>query len=138
MTHYAYPKPTHGYAALYLAKIEFQPSGNGTTADSNRLSATAIDGDGTIRLGQVLWGDGTVTQGTTAAGPCPPKPSPTTRPGPYEAHGDQQTFVKDHRYTKAGTYQISVTVDSGNADCRPNGPASETATLTISVTVNAA
>lgn len=138
VTRYAYPKPTQTYTPLYISKIEYRPSGGGTTEDSNRLSATAFDGDGTIHLGQILWGDGVVTPGTAAPGACPPRPSPTTRPGPYEPNDDQQTYVRDHRYAKAGTYKISVTVTSGNADCRPNGPASETATLSLSVTVNPA
>lgn len=138
VTRYAYPKPTRQYTSLYISKIEFQPSGSGTTADDNALTVRAVDGDGTIRLGQIAWGDGTLTQGAAAPGPCAPKPSPTTRPGPYQPHGDDRTFVKHHRYTTAGTYKISVTVSSGNADCRPNGPASETVTLDLTVTVEPA
>jgi hypothetical protein len=68
------------------------------------LNAHATDGDGTIRLVSVNWGDGgpvTKTGGTTQ---CPANPP-----------GDCKDFAFQHTYAGPGTYAVTLTITSSGS-----------------------
>jgi hypothetical protein len=126
---YAYPGPTTAYPPLTL-RAEINPQA-GTTSQTFTLEGVAKDGDGTIFVSSVNWGDGTVNGGEAGPTSCPAYPSPTAAPGPYQPHGDSRTFTRTHTYSAIGDYKVVVTVRSINADCRPHGPRAEVATVTF-------
>jgi hypothetical protein len=126
---YPYPAPTTSYAPLALrASIDPQAGAVGQTFT---LEGNATDGDGTIFVTSVSWGDGTVDGGEASPASCPAYPSPTAAPGPYRPRPDDRTFTRTHAYSAAGSYKVVLTVRSINADCRPNGPRAEVATVTF-------
>ncbi|MFN2539449.1 MAG: hypothetical protein ABR549_15040 [Mycobacteriales bacterium] len=127
--HYAYPAPTRTYEGLSLsAKMDPHSGSVGETFD---LEGDATDGDGTIFVAGIDWGDGTVDKGEASPAQCPAYPSPTANPGPYQPASDHRTFTRSHVYRAAGDYRVVVTVRSVNADCRPHGPKPETASVTF-------
>ena len=128
--HYAYPAPTKTYAPLALS-AEVNPQ-SGSVGQTFALEGHATDGDGTIFVTSVNWGDGTVDGGEALPYRCPAYPSPTANPGPYQPAPDNRTFTRSHVYQRSGTFTVTVTVHSVNADCRPHGPKAETASVTFS------
>ena len=133
-TFYAYPKPTAAYKGLYVTATS--SSGEGDTLDTFRLTVDANDGDGAITFGGLTWGDGTSVAAQSVPGSCPPRPSPTTRPGAYQPAADAKHFAYTHQYSAPGSYTINITVNSGNTTCRPHGPASETSTVKLTIKIN--
>jgi hypothetical protein len=125
---YAYPAPTRKYAGLALT-AELKPSDAPSRTVS--LQGHATDGDGTVFVARIDWGDGTVDPGEATPTSCPAYPSPTAAPGPYQPAPDSRSFTRSHVYHASGDYTVVVTVRSVNADCRPHGPAPETATATF-------
>jgi hypothetical protein len=123
---YAYPRPSKTYARLALS-ASVDP-GTGPVGQLFALSAATSDGDGTIFVTSVDWGDGTVGAGEASPGACPAYPSPTAQPGGYRPQPDRRNLRFTHRYRQAGRYTVTVEVRSLNADCRPYGPAQEQAT----------
>ncbi|MCW2707280.1 MAG: hypothetical protein JWM22_1122 [Frankiales bacterium] len=123
---YAYPRPSKTYARLALS-ASVNPR-TGTVGQLFALSAATSDGDGTIYVTSVDWGDGTVGAGEANPGACPAYPSPTAQPGGYRPQPDRRNLRFTHRYRQAGSYTVTVEVRSLNADCRPYGPAQEQAT----------
>jgi hypothetical protein len=123
---YAYPRPSKTYARLALS-ASVNPR-TGTVGQLFALSAATSDGDGTIYVTSVDWGDGTVGAGEANPGACPAYPSPTAQPGGYRPQPDRRNLRFTHRYRQAGRYTVTVEVRSLNADCRPYGPAQEQAT----------
>ena len=128
--HYASPGPTKTYEGLAFS-AEVNPQ-SGSVGQKFTLIGYAKDGDGTIFVVSVDWGDGTTDGGESTPTSCPAYPSPTAKPGPYQPAPDSRTFTRTHVYTAAGTYKLVVTVRSINADCRPHGPKTETAAVTFS------
>lgn len=129
VTHYAYPGPTTTYDSLSLsAQVDPQ---SGAVGQTFSLQGDALDGDGTIFLASINWGDGTTDSGEALPASCPAYPSPTANPGPYQPAPDHRTFTRSHVYQKAGDFTVTVTVNSVNADCRPHGPKRETASVTF-------
>ena len=128
--YYAYPGPTKTYEGLAFS-AEVNPQ-DGSVGQKFTLVGYAKDGDGTIFVVGVNWGDGTTDGGESTPDHCPAYPSPTAKPGPYQPAPDSRTFTRTHVYTAAGTYKLVVTVRSINADCRPHGPRTETAAVTFS------
>ena len=137
-TTYAYPKPTRTYDGLRLSAT--MNPGDGFTTTTFRLSVTASDGDGTIYLESIDWGDGTRTT-TPNPQACKSYPPLTSPPGAYSPQADSYDKAFTHRYTRTGTFTVRVTVTSVNKDCRPNGPARESRTAVFdgsdAVTVSA-
>jgi hypothetical protein len=123
---YAYPRPSKTYARLALS-ASVDPR-TGTVGQLFALSAATSDGDGTIYVTSVDWGDGTVGAGEADPGACPAYPSPTAQPGDYRPQPDRRNLRFTHRYRQAGRYTVTVEVRSLNDDCRPYGPAQEQAT----------
>jgi hypothetical protein len=123
---YAYPRPSKTYARLALS-ASVDPR-TGTVGQLFTLSAATSDGDGTIYVTSVDWGDGTVGAGEANPGACPAYPSPTAQPGGYRPQPDRRNLRSTHRYRQAGRYTVTVQVRSLNADCRPYGPVQEQAT----------
>jgi hypothetical protein len=123
---YAYPRPSKTYARLALS-ASVNPR-TGTVGQLFALSAATSDGDGTIYVTSVDWGDGTVGAGEANPGACPAYPSPTAQPGGYRPQPDRRNLRSTHRYRQAGRYTVTVQVRSLNADCRPYGPVQEQAT----------
>jgi hypothetical protein len=126
---YAYPGPTKTYAGLSLT-AQLDPQ-SGSAGQTFSLQGHATDGDGTIFVTSVDWGDGKVDGGEAIPDSCPAYPSPTANPGPYQPAPDSRTFTRSHVYTSAGDYRVVVTVTSVNADCRPHGPKAEKASATF-------
>ena len=127
--YYAYPAPTRTYNGLEFS-AEVNPQ-QGSVGQKFTLVGYARDGDGTIFVTSVDWGDGTVDGGEPDPDSCPAYPSPTANPGPYQPAPDKRTFTRTHVYSAAGTYKLVVTVRSINADCHPHGPRTETASATF-------
>lgn len=127
--YYPYPSPTTSYASLYFQSAKVTPEDSGTlTVD---LEARAVDGDGTIFVTAIDWGDGHTDGGEPDPSGCPAYPSPTSNPGPYKPQPDDRIIATSHHYATAGTYTVAIRVRSINADCRPRGPAHETAVATL-------
>ena len=126
---YAYPAPTRTYTALYFASAKAMPTND--AAHDLDVEARATDGDGTVFLTSIDWGDGTTSGGEKDPASCPAYPSPTAQPAPYRPHPDDRTLAASHRYARAGTYTVKILVRSINADCRPHGPKQETALATL-------
>jgi hypothetical protein len=105
---------------------------SGSVGQVFTLSAQAVDGDGTIYVVGVDWGDGTVSGGESDPTQCRSYPSPSTQPGPYQPSPDNRKFTRRHSYARSGAYNVTLTVRSVNADCRPHGPATETTKVTFS------
>ncbi|MCU1601737.1 MAG: hypothetical protein JWO22_2446 [Frankiales bacterium] len=125
--HYPYPAPTTTYDRLALsAGMNPQSADAGTVFT---LEATATDGDGSIFLTDIDWGDGSHDSGEASPRSCPAYPSPTSNPGPYQPEPDHRSFSRSHVYANAGTYSPTISVRSINADCRPNGPGTETTSV---------
>jgi len=127
--YYAYPAPTKRYDGLYFVAAKAVPEGGGSR--SAEAEARAKDGDGTIFVTSVDWGDGTSDGGESNPPSCPAYPSPTAQPAPYRPHPDDRTFTRSHTYAQQGTYTITIHIRSVNADCRPHGPKTETADATL-------
>ncbi|MCU1622143.1 MAG: hypothetical protein JWL79_988 [Frankiales bacterium] len=124
---YPYPSPTKGYRGLALTASMNTP--RGTVGQSFTLQGHATDGDGTIFVTSVDWGDGTVDGGEPSPTSCPAYPSPSANPGPYQPEPDSRSFARSHAYANPGDYKVVVTVRSVNADCHPHGPIAETLSL---------
>lgn len=124
-TTYAYPRPTRSYEGLRLSAT--MNPGDGYTTTTFSMSVTASDGDGTIYLQSIEWGDGTKT---TEPNPqaCKSYPPLTSPPGAYDPQDDSYQKSFKHKYAAKGNYVVTVTVASVNKDCRPHGPATETRT----------
>ncbi|HUR13297.1 MAG TPA: hypothetical protein VM097_02260 [Mycobacteriales bacterium] len=86
-------------AGLFLDAILDPANGTSPGADVG-LFAHATDGDGTIRLVSVTWGDG--TKSTTA------EVTECAAQGP----ADCKDFELHHTYAAAGTYTVTLTVAS--------------------------
>lgn len=129
VTRYPYPGPTRGYTSLYVESAEVDPANDGRHGVT--LKAHAADGDGTILVTSIDWGDGTKSGGEPDPSSCPPHPSPTAKPGPYQPEPSDRTITATHRYKTAGSYDVVLSVRSINADCRPHGPATERATASF-------
>jgi hypothetical protein len=122
---YAYPKPTTSYQGLSLSAT-IDP-GNGDTTDVFSVTVKATDGDGRTYFAGLDWGDGTTVAADPSPRRCASYPPLTSPPGPYRPQPDARTFGPyRHRFTRGGTYTVTVRVSSVNADCRPNGPQAET------------
>lgn len=121
-TTYPYPKPTRTYDGLRLSAT--MNPGDGYTTTRFTMSVTASDGDGTIYLKSISWGDGTTT---TEPNPqsCKSYPPLTSPPGAYQPQADDYKRSFPHTYKAEGDYKVVVTVASVNKDCRPNGPRTE-------------
>ncbi len=118
---YPYPKPARAYDALFFEATS-APQDNTT---ETVLTIKARDGDGDITFGGLTWGDGTSVAAEAQPTHCPPYPSPTAAPGPYQPKPSSRTLIFRHRYNSAGPFSLLFTVRSGNSTCRPNGPAAE-------------
>jgi hypothetical protein len=127
--YYAYPAPTKTYEGLAFS-AEVNPQ-SGSVGQTFTFVGYAKDGDGTIFVTSIDWGDGTVDGGEASPNHCPAYPSPTTNPGPYQPAPDKRTFTRTHVYTAAGTYKLVAKIRSINADCHPHGPKTETASVTF-------
>lgn len=127
--YYAYPAPTKKYDGLYFVAAKAVPSNDGS--HGAEAEARAADGDGTIFVTSVDWGDGTSDGGEPNPPSCPAYPSPTAQPAPYRPHPDDRTFTRSHTYARPGQYTITIHIRSVNADCRPHGPKTETADATL-------
>jgi hypothetical protein len=123
---YAYPRPTKTYARLALS-ASVDPR-SGPVGQLFTLTAATSDGDGTIYVTSVDWGDGTVGAGEADPAGCPAYPSPTAQPAGYRPQPDRRSLRFTHRYRHADAYTVTLEVRSLNADCRPYGPAPEQAT----------
>ena len=119
---YAYPKPTRTYDGLRLSAT--MNPGDGYTTTRFSMSVTASDGDGTVYLQSIDWGDGTKTSEANPQA-CKSYPPLTSPPGAYQPQADSYKRSFPHTYRNAGNYTVTVTVASVNKDCRPNGPARE-------------
>jgi hypothetical protein len=124
---YPYPSPTKGYRGLALTASMNTP--RGTVGQTFTLQGHATDGDGTVFVTSVDWGDGTVDGGEPSPSSCPAYPSPSANPGPYRPEPDSRSFARTHAYANPGDYKVVVTVRSVNADCHPHGPIPETLSL---------
>jgi hypothetical protein len=76
----------------------------GTTGESYKVTAHATDGDGTIYLKSVDWGDGSASTLNQRGTAC----SPTAK-----APADCRNYAVSHTYTKPGTHVITLTFVSG-------------------------
>jgi hypothetical protein len=101
----------------------------GSVGQTFTLQGHATDGDGTVFVTSVDWGDGTVDGGEPSPTSCPAYPSPSADPGPYRPEPDSRSFARSHAYANPGDYKVVVTVRSVNADCHPHGPIPETLSL---------
>jgi hypothetical protein len=128
---YPYPRPTKAYAGLHFFRATVDDA-NPQQDQVVTLTARALDGDGTIYVVGVDWGDDTVNGGEADPTRCRSFPSPSSSPPPFRPQPDDVRFTRTHSYSQAGIYTVKVTVRSVNADCRPNGPRTETATVTFS------
>jgi hypothetical protein len=132
---YPYPKPTTVYAGLALS-AKLIPRGGSQYAvsvvtEDDRNGAT--DGDGTIYLESLSWNDGPLVRGVNPTS-CRSYPPLTSPPGPYQPEPDSKRATYEHTYPSGpANYHIVLTIRSVNADCKPNGPKPETATLEFDV-----
>jgi hypothetical protein len=132
---YAYPKPTKTYAGLRLTGTFTGKTA--TVGDVYRVSAVATDGDGTIYMNGLSWGDGASVGSQPSPKKCKSYPPLHSPPGAYQPDPDKKDFGPyEHTFTKAGTYTIRFYVASVNADCRPNGPSNESTFVEMKVTVS--
>lgn len=96
------PEPAAG---LY-SSAEINIASGGTTADVYRVTAHATDGDGTIRLRSLDWGDGSPVRSGDRGAACNP---------PAKAPADCRDFSWTHSYpasTEKETYTITVILES--------------------------
>jgi hypothetical protein len=114
------PKPTKTVVAEGLsATASIDLATGGQPGDTYHVTGHATDGDGTIYLKSVDWGDGTfsvLNQRGTACSSMPKAPA------------DCRNYATSHVYTKPGTHSITVTFVSG----------AETQVLHLSVKVSPA
>jgi hypothetical protein len=113
------PSPTRSFVkqGLFVDAV-LDPADGDTVATVTDfvLSAHATDGDGTIKLQSVTWGDGTKsTSGKTSE--CP-----------STGTGDCKDFELHHVYNRTGRFEVYLTVTSG--------PTAEKQVLHISAFVN--
>lgn len=113
------PRASHSTAPpAGLALDAILDPANGTSPGQDvGLFAHATDGDGTIRLVSVTWGDGT----KSTAG----KVTECASTG----KGDCKDFVLHHTYAASGTFTVTITVASA-------GTLPETSSLTLKEFVN--
>ncbi len=133
---YPYPAPSQTYAGLVLSAT-LNPGG-GTTATPFDLRMKATDGDGEIYFDGLTWGDGGAAAADASPQKCGTYPPLTSKPGAYQPSPDEAEFRKGHTYPRAGTYTLTAHVSSVSKDCKPNGPAKETRTVTFTVRISAA
>jgi hypothetical protein len=99
------PRPSASPAAaagLFLDAV-LDPANGTAPKQVVGLFAHATDGDGTIQLVSVTWGDGSTS---TAA---------KTTECAAKGRGDCKDFELHHAYAKAGTYTVTITVSSNGA-----------------------
>ena len=96
------PSPTAKKDGLRVDAV-LDPADGDTFAKTTDfvLYAHATDGDGTIKLQSVTWGDGTTSR------------SGKTTECASTGTGDCKDFELHHRYNKQGSYQVTLTVVSG-------------------------
>lgn len=132
---YAYPSPSHRYDSLRMSGTLSQ--GLATVGTNIELTVNATDGDGTIYLTQLSWGDGTSDPAQPSPRHCKSWPTLHSPPGAYRPEPDTFKAVAHHRWVTPGDYTVTVTVTSVNADCKPHGPATERATVQIPIRITA-
>lgn len=114
------PRPSRSPAAaagLFLDAV-LDPANGTYPGQVVKLFAHATDGDGTIRLVSVDWGDGSPKSTTGKVADCA-----------SVGTGDCKDFEVHHQYTAVRTYQVTITVAS-------SGTIPETSSLTITEHVN--
>jgi hypothetical protein len=97
----ARPSPTRTLTQGLATSSELNIAKGGTTADTYVITIHATDGDGSVSLKSVSWQAGT-SSATQSGTPCA-----------ATAPASCRNFTLSHKYTKAGSYLITIEVVSG-------------------------
>jgi hypothetical protein len=106
------PKPTKTVVAEGLsADASLDRADGGTAGQTYEVTGHATDGDGTIYLKSINWGDGTLTTLNARGTACSPA---AVAPADCRNYVDYRLGRQSHIFSKPGSYTITVTFVSGD------------------------